>query len=245
MKQVNGWPFNYMKGRGQLAKGNPQLNQDLYDAGCTHLNYWVTSGMNGTPMDVYRGLGGRKDERRKVYLEAVFALRKRQLLTRKPIIAVIRAVLFSNAKISDLYYLSRYRNNDYASRELMNTLRDGLKVLEEHYRCAGPWEEKSLFDISWPQHWSRVLREYKYREEKDNNEEREFTETKVAEADALTASDMKPAEPSLIYDGENIPSFPDRHNNRTAPPSGSDELSDDAILLPTQQERIRAAARNT
>ena len=65
-----------------------------------------------------RRYNGRAEHRRTVYLGALAALKKKEVLTRKPITKVVEAVILYNATINDIRHLSRYRNNSYASLEL-------------------------------------------------------------------------------------------------------------------------------
>jgi hypothetical protein len=108
-------------------------------------------------------------------------------------------VILYTATVDSIRYLSRYKNNSYASQDLTKILCDGLMALEEYYRCVGEWEETSwpigggefsylleengeeinVSEGSWPQHWSRFLREHKYWEERENKEEREYTKAKM------------------------------------------------------------------
>jgi hypothetical protein len=216
VRHANGWPFARMRSRG--------ISEDLFNAGCAHLNYAATSGMHGSPLGTFapptlsqladRGPDNRMEGRRKVYMSGVDALRKRLVLTRKPIVAVVEGVLFGDHTIADLRYLSTYRNNSYASREIMRILCDGLSVLDDHYRCSGDWEEKSTSAVGereegdtssetpWPRHWSRCLREFKYREEKEIRE---------------ALSDTKPGFLPLIYKGENSPYQPGDDQAETNP----------------------------
>ncbi len=171
-----------MRGRG--------VGDDLYDVGLMHANYWATSGMEGRcPARLYEG---RAEQRRAVYRGAVAALQKREYLTRKPLTAVVEKILLHNASLADIRWLSLRKNNTLASADLMNVLCDGLKVLADYYRCNGEWAEASwpvsewadtsyiaedgwemsISETSWPQHWSRFLREFKYREERDSKEMR-------------------------------------------------------------------------
>ena len=160
------WPFEYMRSRG--------VGQDLYDVGVKHRSYWATG-------------------RRAVFDGARAALEKRQALTGVPIVEVVERVLLRNASISGLQHLSKRRNNTLASAEIMNVLRDGLQVLAAFYVGVGDWQETSwqvsewadtcfvdadgfeanVFEAAWPQHWTRFLREHKYREEQENREYRE------------------------------------------------------------------------
>lgn len=72
-KRINKWPFAHMRFRS--------VGQALYEVGIVHLNYWVTSGIEGPVSSLYNG---RAEHRRKVYLGALVALKKREALTRKP-----------------------------------------------------------------------------------------------------------------------------------------------------------------
>ena len=185
-KYFSTWPFTHMRSRG--------VGQALYEVGVAHLNYWSTAGMDH-PSRLY---AGRAEQRRAVYRFAVAALMKREHLTRKPVAAVVEKVVIGKASLDSIRYLSRYRNNSYATRELMNVLCDGLRVLEEYYGCVGEWEETSwragdwadtyvnddgeevsIFEASWPQHWTRFLREHRYWEERENREERDYTKAKI------------------------------------------------------------------
>ena len=131
-RRIDKWPFKHMRFRS--------VGQALYEVGIVHLNYWVTSGIEGPVSRLYNG---RAEHRRTVYRGALAALKKKEVLTRKPITKVVEAVILYNATINDILHLSRYRNNSYASLELVKILCDGLMVLEEYYRCVGEWEETS------------------------------------------------------------------------------------------------------
>ena len=186
-KSTDKWPFKRMCSRdSRLA--------DLFYVGVTHLNCWSTSGMDAKhPDHLYRG---RAEQRRATYRGAVDALKKQEATTKSPITAVIEAVLIDRALIGRLRYLSRYKNNTLSSRDLMDVLCGGLKVLEDYYRRNGAQEGETIsewVDTSyigedghevilepWPTHWSQFLREFKYREELDSREMRGTSRLKCA-----------------------------------------------------------------
>jgi len=167
------WPFGYMMARVK----DKQARASLREVGLAHRNLWWAS------------VTGRSSR----YLGAADALEELERLTGKPVMAVFDAVVLGKEKIESIGHLSEFRNNTFASRELMSILRDGLRALGAHYELTAEKEdatswpeirwaddfyidedghEVSMYAVELPEHWTRLLREFKYREERDNREAR-------------------------------------------------------------------------
>lgn len=111
LRCANSWPFYRMLQHGQLAPDNARLNEDLYSAGYRYLTDWH--------------LRLRRDDRWRSYGEA-----RKDL---GGLAAVIEPIVCQDAPAGSLTHLSRYHNRTRAVDEIMIRLREGLRVLAEHY----------------------------------------------------------------------------------------------------------------
>jgi hypothetical protein len=163
------WSFGYMMSRVK----DKRLRDALREVGMAHRNLWWSS------------VTGRSSR----YDGAAAALAELETLTGNPVMAVFDAVLLGKWPIESIRHLSKFKNNTAASAEIMSILCDGLRVAGEHYELSGASEEEtswpenrwaddvyvdddghgvSMYALEWPQHWTRLLREFKYREEREN-----------------------------------------------------------------------------
>ena len=111
LRPANGWPFYRMRQHEQLAPGDARLNEDMYSAGYRYL------------ADSYLRL--RRHDRRKSYEAARKALGALE--------TVVGPIVCQDAPASALTHLSRYHNRTKAIDEIMARLREGLRLLAEHY----------------------------------------------------------------------------------------------------------------
>ena len=111
LRCANGWPFYRMRQHEQLAPGDARWNEDLYSAGYRYLTDWH--------------LRLCRDDRRKSYGAARKALGTFE--------AVIEPIVCQDAPAGSLTHLSRYHNRTKAIDEIMARLREGLRLLGEHY----------------------------------------------------------------------------------------------------------------